>query len=339
MSCGEVQKRLHDFLEDILSESLHEEIRKHLAGCSPCQQHALRLGSFTTDLKRLGEAELPEDFAQEVLKIFQKKGMGEKVQIPWQRLLSLATFFVLAGWAVYLGWPQLASVKMAKKKEGLADDKKLALLQLELIDKRLAKVTEKLGSVEESASQNADRPKVLSLRPFHWHLELENPEEEKALRTKIRDEGIAVKYQTLDFLILEMKQKVFDDFFRELEAKSLFEKNKVPIRLEKIPVSKNPVELSLLLKREYTPKKPPEALHWHVNFLRKDSYLLHEELLKKGWRFRFDSPELWVLEVLQEEYLELLKLMKLRSAVIASGQPPEVLEKSPFLIEIYIQEG
>lgn len=344
MNCLEAQKRLHDFLEDILSESVHEEIKEHLSGCALCQQHALRLGTFTSDLKRLGEAELPYDFVPSLLKTLKKRKHIQPVAVQWKAILTPVALFALLGYAIYLGFPRLSELRPPRlgKKE-MSDEKKLTLLQLELIDKRLAKVTEGLYSAEGDQGKGAEasrsRHQVLSLRPFHWHLELENLDAQNSLLAKIKELSIQIKYQSPNLLALVMKQEAFDALFKDLREKNLFEKNKVPIDWEKLPQSKNPLELSLILKRKDLKDKSPGALHWHVNFLRKNSYLLYEELMNKEWNFLFDSPELWVLEVTHAQYLELLQLLKSRSATLLSGQPPEVLETPSIRLQIYIQES
>jgi len=80
MDCGEIQKRLKPFLEDLLSEVERRAFIVHLDGCSKCKGYVSAIDSLTNQLWKLGEVKVPADFCSTTL--FKLKQAEEELRRP-----------------------------------------------------------------------------------------------------------------------------------------------------------------------------------------------------------------------------------------------------------------
>ena len=67
ITCDHIKKDLKPFLEDLLKEEEYQAFLKHIEGCSECRKYVDSVDSFSNQLRKLADVEVPADFCSTVL--------------------------------------------------------------------------------------------------------------------------------------------------------------------------------------------------------------------------------------------------------------------------------
>ena len=67
MACDNIRARIRPFLEDLLDENEHQDVRTHLEECADCRTYAASIGTLTYQLNELGAVKAPHDLIPTIL--------------------------------------------------------------------------------------------------------------------------------------------------------------------------------------------------------------------------------------------------------------------------------
>ena len=164
MDCSDIKNKLQPFLEDLLAEEEYRAFCGHLDTCGKCKGYVRSIGSFSNQLWKLGQIEVPEDLASTIrYKIMhpEENQPPAKVKKTGKRLavgtvLILLAVVLLGGVAYFIkrghssGKTDTPTVKteVFRTMEPLPDDEAEVLFrQLETMATRLG-VSEKGNVIE-----------------------------------------------------------------------------------------------------------------------------------------------------------------------------------------------
>jgi len=106
MTCEDVDKKLKNFLGDLLSDEDYQGFVEHLDGCTKCGKRVRMMGSFTNQLWELGDIEIPSDLDSTI--IFQydqakKAPPKPKPKMKKSKMLGIAVVVVVVGIGIAFG--------------------------------------------------------------------------------------------------------------------------------------------------------------------------------------------------------------------------------------------
>lgn len=314
MICKEVKNQVKDFLADSAPEETRVELRDHMRACQNCRGFLLTIDSFANDLKRLGEVTLPFDLASQVSEyLHAKRESRVEARQSWRRIFKTAAAASLLGSlaaAVYFfspsakeAPPPLLSPAEAARKSLI----KKQMEQLEELEKNLSQFDggrEVTGVILNSAARTVEK-----LQPFHWHLRFASDETRQDLVTQIKDLSVRVLFERQDFMVISLDQSILGPLvelirgYREIQI----EGNLADVK--SLPKSQAPIQVSLSLLSSQL-KSPIGSLHWHARFMLGDSYRLLNYLREHKFNLLYESSELLVLELSEEEFEDLAQGVK-----------------------------
>lgn len=94
MECDAVQPRMRTFLDDLLDEKDHCEMRMHLENCEPCRKYASSVGTLSYRLYELGQAPLPPDMVSAILYESKKPAVSPPAAAPEAVVTPLQGLFL-----------------------------------------------------------------------------------------------------------------------------------------------------------------------------------------------------------------------------------------------------
>lgn len=316
--CEDVQKKLPDFLNDLLKEDSRTEMRDHLGICKACQDHVLRLSSFTTDLKLLAQGRIPFDLSTTVITQLQSK----KIE-PDRRSFSIfvwvmVTALVTAGFFIFFSPLKKTpnSDQFPSKSENVptSETEQLhALQQLEAINSQLEKMTAPQKKEGKTSGQ-------IALSPLHWDLRIENPEAKDFLRSQLKRLPMNFDYESEETMVFRTSKEILREVMNILKTSAGVTSDLPLINVDQLPETSTPGQVSLFFR---TPGSLPKEMHWHAKFELRNHYILHERLKELGFPFLYDSDELWILQLSPDQLEVLRKELRLFPGFILRDQDSE----------------
>jgi hypothetical protein len=201
--CSEVKAKVKPFLEDLVTDEEYQAIFEHLDRCPECTRYIRSLGSISNQLWKLGDIDVPSDFASTILFNIDNAPEEPAASKPKasKNILIIAVTLVVAAATVMFVMKYISANKPAPKTETItgqmivektpSGDKESAALfeELQNIADKL-KVTEKKPEtaeapaeaeapkeksaepLKEESAQKANLPtqSAVDLGPLHWHV-------------------------------------------------------------------------------------------------------------------------------------------------------------------------
>jgi hypothetical protein len=141
MTCLDIKKKIKPFIDDLLAEDEYQDFISHLDVCGECRAYASTLGSISNQLWKLGNVDVPPDFASAVF--FKLRQLEQQAPQPktamTKRQIAIVFAVVIIAVAVFMGAWYLkkrslssASTKMPQDVKGAVSDKEAEDLIIEL---------------------------------------------------------------------------------------------------------------------------------------------------------------------------------------------------------------
>lgn len=332
-ACHKVEEQIQKYLEDLLPESERSEIRKHLADCHKCALFLQELGSFTSDLRHSAFASLPPGQLEALLKEVEKRET-----FPWRRVMNYfkkALFVTVAASALLFSirgiqaWEKhLNEEKKKMLEEQMAGS--AVIKQLKSIDDRLSRYGKKS---KEDAGQTKPAQSVVSLHPFHWHLDFDSGASRDRYLDKLRKEGAKFLYLSKETPVVEFDYEEFLVLAKETPAFSGILSKGTLVNFEELPVSRNPVEISFYFRY---PDRVSKLHHWHLKFSLPNRFTF-EGQAKADFKFLFAEQDLWIVNVNSDEYIHLVQMIQeVQGAEVDWGEEGENPAKSNIRVPVMI---
>jgi len=104
MVCSDIDKKLKNFISDLLSETDYQGFVEHLDSCPQCTSRVRSMGSFTNQLWELGEIEIPSDLDSTILFQFdQAKKQPRKSKTKKSKKLVFGVIILIIGIVIAFG--------------------------------------------------------------------------------------------------------------------------------------------------------------------------------------------------------------------------------------------
>jgi anti-sigma factor RsiW len=171
MTCLDIKEKIKPFIDDLLAEDEYQDFVSHLEGCAECRGYVAAFGSISNQLLKLGNVNVPPDFASTVL--FKLKQPGQEARRPEtagsKRKILIALLIAIMAVAVFAGgWYfkkrslSVASTKMPQDgKEVVSDEKPVDDEQAEQLIVQLEVIADSIGATKN----NTAAPSSLSPAP------------------------------------------------------------------------------------------------------------------------------------------------------------------------------
>lgn len=341
MNCNQIQKRINDFLEDMLPEPQHEEIKVHLKGCSQCKDHALRLGTFAGDLKLLAIADIPFDLSSAILRSLDAQTVSKnKIPAHWKVILSIFVVIIVAV-GLIVGISRVRPSEETEPRKVSEPEKPAALRQLEAIDARLERFSG--DPIQSRDSSTPARQTVLSLKPLHWRLRFDRGRDRESFVKDVKKLDLQWEFEAREVIVVSLNQSALNSLVYAVRSAPGMHIEDSLINPDKLPRSSSGIKVSMFMLSPEDTSDSERLNYFHFQFLLRNSYLLSQRLREEGFTFLYQSAELLVLEVSKAQWESLQVLVKeIPGLTVKSGDLDAVrsaMTDKPRRIAIYIEEA
>ncbi len=347
MTCEETRAEIRPFLEDLLREESRARIRRHFEECIDCRHYALSMGTFASDLKKLGDVKVPFDLQIPVRVEFDRK--SKRSRFFFVKVVVSCLFFYLAVSGIYHGVLKIfetgksfkSSVNTASKEKNEIPPE---LLQLQTIAQHLrvsANSSKKTAPVVSSGKN-----RQISLRPLHWHIGFNNLEGRDALIQKIHSLNLREDFSSPFFLVLSSDRNGLEQLLFSVQqyrtiSGSASGKNKIPENISQLPEFQGNVRISLAF-RLLSGKTDLKEFHAHCEFMFSNQIAFKEGLKNQGLQFLYEAPEILVMDLNDAQWLEFKETYQSFQGIkIDWAEDPELWGNSNrqyFRVSLYLTE-
>jgi predicted anti-sigma-YlaC factor YlaD len=162
MTCLDIKEKIKPFIDDLLAEDEYQDFVSHLEGCGECRGYVAAFGSISNQLLKLGNVDVPPDFASTVL--FKLKQPGQQAQRPEtarsKRKLLMAFLIAIMAVAVFAGGWYFkkcslsgTSTKMPLGGKGIvADEKTIDDEEAEQLIVQLEVIADSIGATKNNTT-------------------------------------------------------------------------------------------------------------------------------------------------------------------------------------------
>jgi hypothetical protein len=103
VSCSNIQEKIPNYLEDLLSEAERKSFRAHFGDCERCAEYALKQTSLAADLRRLNTLQPEFDLENLVSEAFQaSRGKSGRRVSFFVKLLAAEVLVFAFLWVLYV---------------------------------------------------------------------------------------------------------------------------------------------------------------------------------------------------------------------------------------------